>query len=757
MLKRVGCLLLTLVLLCSLVGVLPAYAEGETMVTSDDAIELLKSMEGFSKYPYYDYSQYSVGYGTRCPDADYYRYCVDGITEEEAEQLLRTYLAGTEKTLNNFQTKNGITLTQNQFDALILFSYNCGSGWVNENYKITNAVKNGTTGNDFIYAISMWCNAGGNISDILVDRRMCEANIYLNGIYSKTPPANYCYVLYNAQGGTLTGGERIQGFDAEQGIAPVPAATYSGKTFAGWYTLDGQKVTVLTEELHGTTLYAHWGEEGEVADPSYTLPEGGLEITVTGSYVNIRVGPGTNYSIATGADYGEKLTITETFDSGDYVWGKCDEGWISLYYTNFEEALAGAGESEPEIITGTVVGTNNLRVRTEPSYDASIVGYLTEGTVLTIIELKEVDGETWAKIADGWVSMEYVKLDGETEEPEETQPTEPEVTEPEVTEPPAEPETSAPTTEPTTEPTEPPAEEPAGLMGTIINASALRVRSGAGTGYEIVGYLYTGDRVEILEQTTVGTTPWGRVASGWISMDYVKLDETASAPETSDPEPEAPAVPETPEEEPAPSTKSGKVTASALCVRNGAGFGASVIGTLYEGDAVEILEIKDADGMTWGRISGGWISMTYVELDSDATETPDSGSTSGTKTGTVTASELCVRSGAGTGNSVLGYLYKGTKVEILESKTVSGMMWGRISSGWICLDYVELDDETSGTTRIGSVNTDYLNIRQGPGTGYSAIGGYTYGNKVEILEEKDVNGTTWGRTSKGWICLDYVI
>lgn len=755
MLKRVGCLLLTLVLLCSLVGVLPAYAEGEAMVTSDDAIELLKSLEGFSKYPYYDYSQYSVGYGTRCPDADYYRYCVDGITEEEAEQLLRTYLAGTEKVVNDFQTKNGITLEQNQFDALILFSYNCGSGWVNENYKITQAVKSGATGNDFLYAISMWCNAGGNISDILVDRRMCEANIYLNGIYSKTPPANYCYVLYNAQGGTLTGGERIQGYDAELGVAPVPAAVYSGKTFAGWYTLDGRKVTTLTKDLHGTTLYAHWSEEGEVIEPAYGLPEGGLEIAVTGDYVNIRVGPGTNYSIAGGADYGEKLTITEIFESGDYIWGKCDQGWISLYYTNFEEALAGVKDSEPEIITGTVVGTNNLRVRTEPGYDASIVTYLTEGTVLEIMELKEVDGESWARIADGWVNMEYVKLDGETGEPEETQPTEPEVTEPEVTEPETSAPTTEPTTEPTTQPTEPPTEEPepAGLMGTIINASALRVRSGAGTNYEIVGYLYTGDRVEILEQTTVGTTPWGKISSGWISMDYVNLDTSAS-------EPELPDTPETPDDTTASGTKSGKVTASALCVRNGAGFSTSVIGTLYQGDAVEILETKDADGMTWGRISGGWISMTYVELDSTASGTPgtdNSGSASTTKTGTVTASELCVRSGAGTSNSVLGYLYKGTKVEILESKTVSGMMWGRISSGWICLDYVELDDETSGTTWIGSINTDYLNIRQGPGTGYSAIGGYTYGNKVEILEEKDVGGTSWGRTSKGWICLDYVI
>ena len=39
-----------------------------------DCVAVLKKMEGFSKYPVYDYGQYSVGYGTRCPadKLDYY-------------------------------------------------------------------------------------------------------------------------------------------------------------------------------------------------------------------------------------------------------------------------------------------------------------------------------------------------------------------------------------------------------------------------------------------------------------------------------------------------------------------------------------------------------------------------------------------------------------------------------------------------------------------------------------------------------------
>ena len=39
------------------------------------------------------------------------------------------------------------------------------------------------------------------------------------------------------------------------------------------------------------------------------------------------------------------------------------------------------------------------------------------------------------------------------------------------------------------------------------------------------------------------------------------------------------------------------------------------------------------------------------------------------------------------GFAIVSYLYNGTKVTILETKTVAGSQWGRISNGWICLDY----------------------------------------------------------------------
>jgi len=61
--------------------------------------------------------------------------------------------------------------------------------------------------------------------------------------------------------------------------------------------------------------------------------------------------------------------------------------------------------------------------------------------------------------------------------------------------------------------------------------------------------------------------------------------------------------------------------------------------------------------------------------------------------GTVTTG-INIRANAGTDNKtcpVVGGLLQGDRVVILEQKTVDGMVWGKISQGWIAMQYVNLD------------------------------------------------------------------
>ena len=280
--------------------------------------------------------------------------------------------------------------------------------------------------------------------------------------------------------------------------------------------------------------------------------------------------------------------------------------------------------------------------------------------------------------------MEYVTLDDEAEppsteptdpeptepEPTEPEPTEPEPTEPEPTEPePTEPEPTEPEpTEP--EPTEPePTEpetpaEPDSRTGVVKVSSVLRVRTGPGLSYGIAGYLNPDERVTVTETTVADGVTWGKTGKGWVSMDYIVLDE--------------------PEEE-TPKEVTGKVKVNgSLRIRTGPSTSYAVAGFLSSNEKVTILEQKTVDGTVWGRISNGWISMDYVVLDK-----PEPEQTPQKVTKTVNTDCLRIRSGAGTDYSIVGFLYSGAKVEILEQKTVSGTVWGKTAKGWVSMEYLK--------------------------------------------------------------------
>ena len=163
--------------------------------------------------------------------------------------------------------------------------------------------------------------------------------------------------------------------------------------------------------------------------------------------------------------------------------------------------------------------------------------------------------------------------------------------------------------------------------------------------------------------------------------------------------------------------------------------------------------------------------MNYVRMDEAANdtatenapaETPDSNTTTDNTTETTEkqtgvvkdADALRVRSGPGTNNAQVGVLTRGTTVVIHETTMVAGVKWGRIDSGWICMNYVGSPEEPAGT--MGTIRADSLRIRSGPGTNYSVVGSYNQGTQVEILETKMVGSTPWGRTNQGWISLAYV-
>lgn len=229
-----------------------------TLKTSEKGIQFIKDHEGFLKYAVWDYSQWTIGYGTRCEGPDEYP---DGITEEQADALLRKMLADFEAVVDNFLAEKATYKhSQAQYDAIISFTFNLGQQWMRSNYAIYYAILEPVADEmDFVNTMGAWINAGGQALDGLALRRIDEACLFLHGEY-ELGNTRYMRIVFNAAGGTC--GMNWHYYRTGEALAALPTPTREGYRFVGWYDkVEGGKL--YTEETTTPTaknlrLYAHW-------------------------------------------------------------------------------------------------------------------------------------------------------------------------------------------------------------------------------------------------------------------------------------------------------------------------------------------------------------------------------------------------------------------------------------------------------------------------------------------------------------------
>lgn len=92
------------------------------------ALELIKAKENFESHPYLCPAKIpSIGYGTIVyPDGKKVTLSDPPISKEYATECLRFHVKKDCDALEKFLSSHKIKLTDNQFSALISFSYNCG-------------------------------------------------------------------------------------------------------------------------------------------------------------------------------------------------------------------------------------------------------------------------------------------------------------------------------------------------------------------------------------------------------------------------------------------------------------------------------------------------------------------------------------------------------------------------------------------------------------------------------------------------------
>ena len=349
LITKIVCVIMALAML------VPAFEWDVKAVTKhsvgQDAIDLIKETEGFQSTKYWDVSQWSIGYGSRCGENDY----PNGITKAEAEKLLKSFCKSFGDAVNKFAVNNNIELTQNQFDALVCMTYALGEGlWTG--YYDDSSVKGGFALKRYLLegsekfsflqiarAFGEWRKAGGEVVQGLVKRRKLEIQLFLKNrtekgceVYRVDAPSGvnlrakpdvsstktgfmvYNYIFGISEKATDSKGAlwgKVHYEEKDQWVALDYCDYYVG----GPVNIDGKEQTEITPSTpaSGTTGYEEW------------------KITSTDG-VRLRSGPGLSYGQIGLLTNGTTVKVTETKKSDGYTWGKTSynglSGWCALDY-----------------------------------------------------------------------------------------------------------------------------------------------------------------------------------------------------------------------------------------------------------------------------------------------------------------------------------------------------------------------------------------------------------------------------------------
>jgi len=152
-------------------------------LVSDTCIDFIKSWEGFSDTPYRDeVGVLTLGYGMTGEEIQ----GISEVTEEQATSMLKEWINNKyAPVIKTDLDSKGVTLKQNEFDALVSFVYNCGtSALLSQSTLYKNVVAGIRDGGTITGNFQAWSNGGGRRIEGLYRRRTKEAAIFLNGDYT---------------------------------------------------------------------------------------------------------------------------------------------------------------------------------------------------------------------------------------------------------------------------------------------------------------------------------------------------------------------------------------------------------------------------------------------------------------------------------------------------------------------------------------------------------------------------------------------
>ncbi|MGM9603485.1 MAG: glycoside hydrolase family protein [Faecousia sp.] len=312
----------------------------------------------------------------------------------------------------------------------------------------------------------------------------------------------------------------------------------------------------------------------------------------------------------------EKATVQSFYVQGGKLYGEVaygnTTGWILIcddsnyMYVNLVPGSTGStiggstgsgSVTEPttpttpaaEPIPAYIVCATSVNVRSGAGVQNTLLTTLANGTNVKIYEQTTVLGKEWARIDQGWVCMDYVKLGTLVNIPAGGTATNG---------------GSGTATIMTS--------VPAGAIAVGYANEDIKIRSGSGLGYPEVGSVKKGYSIVIYENKLDGGMSWGRTDSGWVCTSYLTITGIGA-------------------------TGSGNMgtiggVGFTANVRSSASSGGALMAKVMVTSRVVVRETTVVGTETWGRTDLGWINMQYILMDSASAPTVPDATTATTAT-----------------------------------------------------------------------------------------------------------------------------
>lgn len=207
---------------------------------------------------------------------------------------------------------------------------------------------------------------------------------------------------------------------------------------------------------------------------------------VSSNILNVRTGPGTDYSIITQVGSGNRLPVLEK--SGDWYCVSLStgqKGWLAGWLVNIEKSQAPAALNTAQVAR---VNGSSVNIRSGPGTGYNVITQVGSGATLPILG----SSSDWYNVGissggSGWIAGWLVSV----------------------------------VTSPTPAPSR---SDPTSGRNAVVTGSTVNVRSGPGTANSVIGQVVQGNSLPVVEQSG----DWYRVtlsngSSGWVAGWLVSM------------------------------------------------------------------------------------------------------------------------------------------------------------------------------------------------------------------------------------------